>query len=129
LDPQPLDPMPDPLVQGGLFHSVVERLYGERPGGDALPRPGSLPLWNERARTLLSEQLAERAVGAPPAERAMARRVERLLERFLGEEATRDTGGFEPWLLEARFGIGKEAERPGPAPARRGPPRARDRVH
>jgi RecB family exonuclease len=112
LDPQPLDPVPDPLVQGGLFHSVVERLYGERPGGDALPRPGSLPLWNERARALLSEQLAEREVGGHPAERAMARRVERLLERFLGEEATRDTGGFEPWLLEARFGIGEEAERP-----------------
>jgi RecB family exonuclease len=112
LDPQPLDPVPDPLVQGGLFHSVVERLYGERPGGDPLPRPGSLPLWNERARALLSEQLAEREVGGHPAERAMARRVERLLERFLGEEAARDTGGFEPWLLEARFGIGEEAERP-----------------
>jgi RecB family exonuclease len=112
LDPQPLDPVPDPLVQGGLFHSVVERLYGERPGGDPLPRPGSLGLWNERARALLSEQLAEREVGAHPAERAMARRVERLLERFLGEEAARDTGGFEPWLLEARFGIGEEAERP-----------------
>ncbi|HEY0278718.1 MAG TPA: PD-(D/E)XK nuclease family protein, partial [Solirubrobacterales bacterium] len=112
LDPQPLDPVPDPLVQGGLFHSVVERLYGERPGGDALPRPGSLPLWTERARALLSEQLAEREVGDHPAERAMARRVERLLERFLGEEAARDTGGFEPWLLEARFGIGEEAERP-----------------
>jgi RecB family exonuclease len=112
LDPQPLDPVPDPLVQGGLFHSVVERLYRERPGGDALPRPGSLALWNERARALLSEQLAEREVGGHPAERAMARRVERLLERFLGEEAERDTGGFEPWLLEARFGIGEEAERP-----------------
>jgi RecB family exonuclease len=112
LDPQPLDPVPDPLVQGGLFHSVVERLYGERPGGDPLPRPGSLALWNERARALLSEQLAEREVGGHPAERAIARRVERLLERFLGEEAARDTGGFEPWLLEARFGIGEEAERP-----------------
>ncbi|HEX3359734.1 MAG TPA: PD-(D/E)XK nuclease family protein, partial [Solirubrobacterales bacterium] len=112
LDPQPLDPVPDPLVQGGLFHSVVERLYRERPGGDSLPRPTSLALWNERGRTLLTEQLAEREVGGHPAERAMARRVERLLERFLGEEATRDTGGFEPWLLEARFGIGEEAERP-----------------
>jgi RecB family exonuclease len=112
LDPQPLDPVPDPLVQGGLFHSVVERLYVERSGGDALPRPGSLALWNERARALLSEQLAEREVGGHPAERAMARRVERLLERFLVEEAARDTGGFEPWLLEARFGIGEEAERP-----------------
>jgi ATP-dependent helicase/DNAse subunit B len=42
----------------------------------------------------------------------MARRVERLLERFLGEEAERETGGFEPWLLEARFGEHPDAERP-----------------
>jgi RecB family exonuclease len=112
LDPQPLDPVPDPLVQGGLIHAVLERLYRERPGGDPLPRPASLPTWVERGRALLVEQLAEREIGSHPAERAMARRVERLLERFLGEEADRDTGGFEPWLLEARFGIGEEAERP-----------------
>ncbi|HEX3736209.1 MAG TPA: PD-(D/E)XK nuclease family protein, partial [Solirubrobacterales bacterium] len=112
LDPQPLDPVPEPLVQGGLIHVVLERLYRERPGGDPLPRPGSLPAWLERGRALLTERLAEAEVGSHPAERAMARRVERLLERFLGEEAGRDTGGFEPWLLEARFGIGEEAERP-----------------
>lgn len=112
LAPEPLDPVPDPLVQGGLIHAVLERLYRERPGGDPLPRPSSLPTWIDRGRTLLAEQLAEREVGGHPAERAMARRVERLLERFLGEEATRDTGGFEPWLLEARFGLGEEAERP-----------------
>jgi RecB family exonuclease len=112
LAPEPLDPVPDPLVQGGLAHEVLERLYRERPGGDSLPRPASLPAWVERARALLAEQLAEREVGGHPAERAMARRVERLLERYLGEEAARDTGGFEPWLLEASFGIGEEAERP-----------------
>jgi RecB family exonuclease len=112
LAPEPLDPVPDPLVQGGLIHAVLERLYRERPGGDPLPRPSSLPTWIERGRTLLTEQLAESEVGEHPAERAMARRVERLLERFLGEEATRDAGGFEPWLLEARFGLGEEAERP-----------------
>jgi RecB family exonuclease len=112
LDPQPLDPVPDPLVQGGLIHAVLERLYRERPGGDPLPRPASLAAWNERGRALLTEQLAEAEIGGHPAERAMARRVERLLERFLGEEAARETGGFEPWLLEARFGIGEEAERP-----------------
>jgi RecB family exonuclease len=112
LDPQPLEPTPDPLVQGSLIHNVLERLYRERPGGDPLPRPASLPLWIERGRTLLAEQLAEAEVGDHPAERAMARRVERLLERFLGEEAARDPGGFEPWLLEARFGAGEEAERP-----------------
>ncbi|MGH2938960.1 MAG: PD-(D/E)XK nuclease family protein, partial [Solirubrobacterales bacterium] len=112
LAPEPLDPVPDPLVQGGLIHAVLERLYRERPGGDPLPRPSSLPLWVERGRALLAEELAEREVGGHPAERAIARRVERLLERYLGEEATRDTGGFEPWLLEARFGLGEEAERP-----------------
>lgn len=113
LAPEPLDPIPDPLVQGGLIHAVLERLYREHPGGEALlPRPATLPLWIERGRALLAEELAEREVGGHPAERAMARRVERLLERYLGEEAGRDTGGFEPWLLEARFGAHEEAERP-----------------
>lgn len=112
LDPQLLDPVPDPLVQGGLMHEALDRLYRERPGGDALPRPGSLAAWSERGRELVREIVAERELGNHPAERAMARRVERLLERFLAEEAERETGGFEPWLLEARFGEQPDAERP-----------------
>ncbi len=112
LDPQPLDPVPDPLVQGGLMHEVLERLYGERPGGDPLPRPGSLAAWTARANELTAQVAAERELGGHPAERAMARRVEGLLVRFLADEAGRETGGFEPWLLEARFGGGDEAEKP-----------------
>jgi len=112
LDPQPLDPTPDPLVQGGLMHAVLDRLYRERPGGDPLPRPGSLGVWIERARRLVGELAAERSLGAHPAERAIARRVEGLLARFLADEAGRDPGGFEPWLLEAGFGEGEEAARP-----------------
>ena len=112
LDPQLLDPAPDPLVQGGLMHATLDRLYRERPGGDALPRPGSLAAWTARGHELLAETVAERGLGDHPAERAMVRRVERLLERFLAEEAERDTGGFEPWLLEARFGEHPDAERP-----------------
>jgi ATP-dependent helicase/DNAse subunit B len=112
LDPQLLDPVPDPLVQGGLMHEALDRLYRERPGGDLLPRPGSLPAWQERGRELVAAVVAERELGTHPAERAMARRVERLLERFLAEEAERETGGFEPWLLEARFGEHPDAERP-----------------
>ncbi len=112
LDPQPLDPVPDPLVQGGLMHEALERLYKERPGGDPLPRPGSLPAWLARGREIVAAVVAERELGSHPAERAMARRVERLLERFLAEEARRETGGFEPWLLEAAFGEHEEAERP-----------------
>jgi len=114
LRPEPLAPPPDPLVQGGLMHAVLDRLYKERVGGDALPRPGSLAAWIGRGRELLAEVIAERELGAHPAERAMRRRVERLLERFLAEEAERDTGGFEPWLLEAAFG-GEETDSERPA--------------
>jgi len=112
LDPQLLDPVPDPLVQGGLMHEALDRLYKERPGGDSLPRPDTLAAWTERGRELVAAVVAERELGSHPAERAMARRVERLLERFLAEEAERETGGFEPWLLEARFGEHPDAERP-----------------
>ncbi len=112
LDPQPLDPVPDPLVQGGLMHAVLERLYRERPGGDPLPRPASLGAWIERGRKLLADEAAERELGAHPAERAIVRRVEGLLERFLAEEAERGGGGFEPWLLEAKFGEEESAQRP-----------------
>jgi RecB family exonuclease len=112
LDPQPLEPVPDPLVQGGLIHATLDRLYRERPGGTALPRPAVLGAWVDRGRTILAEQIAAREIGGHPAERALVRRVERLLERFLAEEAERDTGGFEPWLLEAGFGEHEDAERP-----------------
>jgi ATP-dependent helicase/DNAse subunit B len=112
LDPQLLDPAPDPLVQGGLMHEALDRLYRERPGGDPLPRPGTLAAWTQRGRELVAAVVAERELGTHPAERAIVRRVERLLERFLAEEAERETGGFEPWLLEARFGAHPDAERP-----------------
>jgi ATP-dependent helicase/DNAse subunit B len=112
LDPQPLDPAPDPLVQGGIMHAALERLYRERPGGDPLPRQASLPLWTEKGRELLTEICAERELGDHPAERAIARRVGRLLDRFLAEESRRETGGFEPWLLEATFGEHEGSDRP-----------------
>jgi len=112
LDPQLLDPVPDPLVQGGLMHEALDRLFSERPGGDPLPRPDTLAAWSGRGRELLAAIVAERELGDHPAERAMVRRVERLLERFLAEEAGRDPGGFEPWLLEARFGEHPDADRP-----------------
>jgi RecB family exonuclease len=112
LEPQPLDPVPDPLIQGGLMHAALERLYRERPGGDLLPRPASLPAWTERGRELVAEIAAERGIADHPAERAIVRRVERLLSRFLAEESERSTGDFEPWLLEATFGEEETHERP-----------------
>ncbi len=112
LDPEPLDPVPDPLLQGGLMHAALERLYREKPGGDLLPRPRSLDLWIERGKKLVAELGREHGLGGDPAERAILRRVERLLNRFLNEESARKTGGFEPWLLEARFDEAPDSERP-----------------
>jgi RecB family exonuclease len=112
LDPQPLDPVPDPLVQGGLMHAALDRLYRVRPGGGPLPRPPSLDAWVGRGRELVAEIAAERELGDHPAERAIVRRVDRLLSRFLAEESRRETGGFEPWLLEAAFGEHEDSERP-----------------
>jgi ATP-dependent helicase/DNAse subunit B len=110
LSPQPLDPAPDPLVQGGLVHAALYSLYKEQPGGDALPRPGSLGAWIARSRELVGEIAAQRGLGGHPAERAMLARVEGLLVRFLAEEARRETAGFEPWLLEEGFSEAEEVE-------------------
>ncbi len=112
LSPQPLDPLPDPLVQGGIVHAALCALYEDRPGRDALPRPGTLGAWITRGRELVREIAGGRGIGGHPAERAMLARVEGLLARFLAEEARRETSGFEPWLLEAGFSESEEIERP-----------------
>jgi ATP-dependent helicase/DNAse subunit B len=112
LSPQPLDPTPDPLVQGGIVHAALYSLYKERPGGDPLPRPASLAAWTARSRELVSEIAAAKGLGEHPAERAMLARIEGLLVRFLAEEAHRPMAGFEPWLLEAGFSESEEVERP-----------------
>jgi ATP-dependent helicase/DNAse subunit B len=112
LSPQPLDPPPDPLVQGGIVHAALHALYAERPEGDALPRPGSLGAWISRSHELVGEIATARGLGQHPAERAMMARVEGLLARFLAEEAHRETGGFEPWLLEEAFSESEEVEQP-----------------
>jgi RecB family exonuclease len=111
LNPQIIDPLPDPLIQGGLMHAVLDRLYRGRPEGEGLPRPESLAAWLDAGKRLVQEVAAERRMGRDPAERAIVRRVEGLLARFLTEEAERETG-FEPWLLEARFGDEGASTRP-----------------
>ena len=112
LRPRPLDPTPDPLLQGSLMHEALYRLYREKPGGDPCPRPSSLTTWVGRGRELVMELARERELGEHPAERAIRRSVEGLLARFLAEEAKREGAAFEPWLLEARFGADEESERP-----------------
>ncbi|MEK6277786.1 MAG: PD-(D/E)XK nuclease family protein [Actinomycetota bacterium] len=110
LAPEPLDPTPEALTQGTLMHEALERLYGERPGGDPLPRPGSLDGWIARGREIVDELAA--ALSDHPSDRAMRRRVERLLIAFLRREAAREAPRLIPEKLEAVFGEGDGADRP-----------------
>jgi ATP-dependent helicase/DNAse subunit B len=111
LAPQPLEPVPEPLLQGGIVHRALDALYRERPGGARRPTPDSVGAWTARATALVTELAAEFELGDSPAERALRRGAERLLNRFLNEEAGRG-GPFEPELFEASFGEGEGADRP-----------------
>lgn len=111
LAPQLLEPVPEPLLQGGIVHRALDTLYRERPGGEARPTAATVDAWIERAAALVTELGAEWELGDSPAQRALRRGAERLLNRFLGEEADRG-GPFEPALFEARFGEDEGSDRP-----------------
>lgn len=112
LDPVRLEPEADPLWIGGLVHDVLERLYRERPGADAIPRPGDLPRWRARFEELLDEAVAEARLG--PERVAVVGRVRAQVARFLAEEAESETA-LRPGegLLEWPFGMGGDGEAAG----------------
>jgi hypothetical protein len=110
LRPEPLDPVPEGLRQGSLMHEALERLYREAPGDDALPRPADLERWVARGREIVDEVTAE--LSDHPADRAIRRRLERLLIAFLRREAARQSPRLRPSLLEAEFGEEDSAAKP-----------------
>lgn len=111
LRPLPLDPVPEALVQGGLVHNALDRLFGERPGGTSRPGPDNIAVWKARANELVATLASEGNLEASAQGRAIKRGAERLLARFLDEEAGRESS-FEPALLEAAFGEDEESDRP-----------------
>jgi ATP-dependent helicase/DNAse subunit B len=111
LRPQPLEPVPEALLQGGIVHEALDRLYREAPDGETRPDPATVGAWIERATQLVAGLASAWELGESPAERSVRRGAERLLRRFLTEEAGRD-GPFEPRLFEARFGEEEGADRP-----------------
>jgi RecB family exonuclease len=104
LQPQPLEPQPDPMTRGSLMHEVLERLLGEL-GGPVTPE--SLAA----ARAILDRLLAELAggdalsPGSPEVVReGVLRAMEADLRRYLEHEAA--TGSqWRPEGLELRFGF------------------------
>jgi ATP-dependent helicase/DNAse subunit B len=104
LSPERLEPESDPLWLGGVVHTALERLYRERPGADAIPRPGDLGRWTARFDELLDEAVADARLG--PERVAVIARMREQVGRFLAEEADSETA-LRPRedLLERAFGI------------------------
>lgn len=99
LRPRELVPDADELARGTLIHRVLERLYEERGGP-------------ERARELL----AELAAGTPlapttPAARAVYRRIESDVVRFVEQDAAHPVG-LPVHAVEA--GFGRDGDEAGP---------------
>ena len=142
LDPQPLDPVPDPLVQGGLVHAVLERaLQGaarRRPAspGPARSTPGSTAAasWSPRSPP---REIGERAGRAGDAARrrrparALPRRGSATRRRRLRAVAARGRlrrGARRPSGRRSRSTAGACTARSTGSTARRGRPRPRPRL-
>ncbi|MGI9019576.1 MAG: PD-(D/E)XK nuclease family protein [Solirubrobacterales bacterium] len=104
LDPVRLEPESDPLWLGSVVHAALERLYGERPGADAIPREGDVVHWRRRFAELLEEAAGGARLG--PERVAMLARAREQVERFLTDEAASETE-LRPGadLLEVGFGM------------------------
>ena len=113
LDPQPLDPVPDPLVQGGLMHAALDRLYKERPGGDPLPRPGSLAAWiGARPRAGRRGRRRARARRAPGRAGDGARGSSGCSSASSPRRPSARPAASSPGCWRPRFGEHEDSERP-----------------
>ena len=113
LRPQSIEPAPEPLTQGGIMHQVLEELYRDPPGSDAMPRPGDVEAWKGRAAELLDATSRERRIPDDVFGRVGRRRMALLIERFLEREAQSESP-LRPdrSLIEAKFGDEDHDDRP-----------------
>jgi hypothetical protein len=107
LQPERLEPDPDPLVRGAYMHSVIEQVL-RRLGGPVTP--DSLARALEILDAVMDEQPHLIAQGSGASVRAAATRaVAADLRRYLALEA-RDGLDWPPYGLELRFGFDDEPE-------------------
>jgi ATP-dependent helicase/DNAse subunit B len=107
LQPDPLEPDPDPVVRGSLIHSLLERLLREL--GRPL-RTESLEDANRILDGLLAEPAPQLAPGRIEAVRTAAlRSIEADLRRYLAHDAASGCD-WDAEALELRFGFDDQEE-------------------
>jgi ATP-dependent helicase/DNAse subunit B len=109
LKPREIEPPDEALTAGGVAHVVLERLYGEQPGGSARPTKQTLGQWKARAEELIDELGAAELPRERSQTAAILRRVEGLVHAFLADEAVAEIAYVpDPDLAEASFGDDEE---------------------
>ena len=105
IKPRPVGPDPEPLVDGGLVHAVLERIYREPPVGSR-PEPETVGRWERAATELIRETAAEQGWDLQQANaRVRIARFDAVIARFLRRDAeTESPLEPRPDLLEASFG-------------------------
>ena len=115
LQPEPLEPEPEPLARGNLIHDVLERLLrrARRAGHPGRRCRGALEILDRLLAELAADGGAALGAGEPPVVRAGAlRAIEADLRRYLEHEAATSADGGR-WALELRFGFeGEEGSLP-----------------
>jgi len=112
LEPQLLEPAPEPLTRGSYAHRLLEQIMGGL-GGPVTPE--SLPEALRLLEQYLAELPADLIPGRPEELRqAVAGVIAADLRRYLEHEA-RCGCGWEPRHLELRFGFGEGDEASLPA--------------
>ena len=114
LSPERLEPVADPLWLGSLVHASLHDLYADPPGGDSIPRPGDVELWTARFNDILDGFLREEGAGLSADRRLSIARTRLQVEKYLSEEAERETE-LRPRadLLERSFGFPDKEGDPG----------------
>ena len=107
LQPEKLEPDPDPLVRGAYMHNVIEQVL--RRLGDSVTKE-TLPRALEILDEVLDREPHAIAVGSGEAIRAAAKQGVRAdLRRYLAHEA-RDGLDWPPYGLELRFGFDEDEQ-------------------
>jgi len=108
LEPEALEPEPEPLLQGRLAHAGLEQALRQLAAEGRELDPDALPGARHALAAGLEHAAGEEGLDSTePAVAALLRRAQRQGERLLAHQAAHG-GGFTPHELEWSFGLGPD---------------------